>query len=128
MKKVKTKSKVSEYWMEYWQNRREFLDYPIQTHGYWKCLNKLALERNIKTMRELLQKVPYHELRNDDILNGSQSRAFIYFLIYFRCFKMLNLSYPPFQHSYNFIWLGKKGYVVKTWVLGKNLVYFGKKT
>jgi hypothetical protein len=107
IKKVKKKSKVSEYWTEYWQDRREFLDYPIQTHGYWKCLNKLAQERNIKTMRELLKKVPYHEFRNDDILNGSQSRAFIYFLIYFRCFRLLDLSFPKKKENKTIIVFAK---------------------
>jgi hypothetical protein len=112
---------------EYWQDRRKFLDYPIQTHGYWKCINEEARKRNIKTMRELLKKVSYHELRSDETLCDSQAKAFIYFLIYFRCFKMLDLSYPPFKKSYKYIWLGKTRYVIKTWVLGKNLEFFGRK-
>jgi hypothetical protein len=34
MKKIKAKSEVSEYWIKYRQERREFLNYPIQTQGY----------------------------------------------------------------------------------------------
>ncbi len=74
--------------------RNEFLDLPFEEHDFWKNLKEEASKRRIKTMRELLLKVPYYELRKDEILKEGEAKAFINLLMSYGCFQMLNLSYP----------------------------------
>jgi hypothetical protein len=91
--------------VKYWHGRTEFLDEPIE-QSFWQQLKGIAAKKNIKTMREFLQKVPFDKIGTikildgqkkgtGKILNGMATRAFINWLIYYQCYNVVDPSYIP---------------------------------